>query len=189
MSEKHVIHHRGAPRPDPDPGDPLGWLILGFIAVAAAIAVFNAIMLILPFLLAAGVISGATYAFLTSTLAKVKFKYHQLGSLQNKIIKSRNAELNAANVTGFLSPDEKASAVQEAAKDTEKLIKAYNDKRNEMLKLLEASLKRLEESKKKKVLRAKKVKSSEKFRQQISKLDGLITKLEASIEEIKSLTP
>jgi len=185
MSDKHIVHHKGSPREDADYGP----LVLAVIVIGGAIAIVNAIVAMLPFLLGAGVISLGTYLFVNSQFAKLKFKQFQLRRIEKKIEKSRLAEEVSREVTASFSKEERAVAKRTAKEATQKHIDEFNDKRAEIVAILEAGLARLSESRDQAFKNAKDAKSPEKFEEGIEKLDDAIEQLQATLNEIENDDP
>ena len=79
MSVKHIIHHKGSPRPDKDKDNGLIYTIVG-ITLA-----MSAFVIALPYLLAIGAIGGSTYLLLNTNFVKIKFKTMQLDKFAKKI--------------------------------------------------------------------------------------------------------
>lgn len=159
------------------------------MAFAAFGAIISAILAALPYLLGAGVISVGTFIFVNSQFAKLKFKLFQFSRIQKDIIKAREAEKRTDEVAASLNAGERTIARQAATEITNAQIEKFENKKSEIILIIEAGLGRLRRSRIEAIKKAKSAKSSEKFNKGLEKLDESIRKLETLITDMNNAKP
>jgi len=185
---KHVIYHRGSPH-----GDDFGWVIGiagGIIVIPVlfiGLFIYGIIVTFWPFLLVAAVgVVGAT-TLLSTQFGKLKLKGYQLRRLRRGIEKAQQDELRSEQVTVALSEDERALARKTAQNSTMSLADRFEQKRSEILLVIDAGIAELSNTRNNLIKNAKDAKSSHVFERNIKKLDKKIQLLESLRTEYRDL--
>lgn len=193
MSERHVIHHRGSPRADPEPDDFTGCLyIIGFILVGGLVlAIVNFIAEVISkyfaLIIFAGLVAIGIWVYLkwrNTENGRLKIKRRELRKLSTMIQESRQRESKAQDATKTLSDADRDLAVSEAIRETKGLSATYDSTNSEIISILGARKTRLKEKRNAYIKEARNNKSADRFLDDIEKIEAQIQTIDEDIREL-----
>lgn len=160
-----------------------------FGIVYAIFLIIQAIVFLLPYLVALGVISVSTFALVNADFVKAGFKRRKVRKILKRIDKAIREEQKAKEATVSLNSVERATAESYAKNKTAKLVGEFEEARTELIAHLNAGIDRLEQARQQSITKAGTVRSPKRFQRAIDKLDKKITELKQNIEKLESFDP